>query len=198
MKELMRKTKTEAAATRDRILATTSGVVLQKGLAMVGMRDLMQAAGLTPGGFYRHFASRDELIAEAIRTAFDRLLAMLEMEKASKAQAQQLGHIVGVYLGQSRQTIDGIEPFLCPLAQLGAELKHAAPVVQAEGFEGYRRLVKLVAGCLAPSTSPTDESRAEFIVSTLVGAVTLANLASDKESGLAILNGAKVSLTRHK
>ena len=193
----MRKTKTEAAATRERILATTSRVVLQNGLATVGMRDLMQAAGLTPGGFYRHFGSRDELIAEAIRTAFNRLLAMLGTEKASKAQAQQLGHIVGVYLGQSRQTSDGTAPFLCPLAQLGAELKHAAPVVQAEGLDGYRRLVKLFAGCFAPCPSPADESRAEVIVSTLVGAVTLANLASDKESALGILNQAKLSLAKH-
>ena len=194
----MRKTKTEAAATRDRILATTSRVVLEKGLATVGMRDLMQAAGLTPGGFYRHFASRDALIAEAIRAAFDRLLTMLEREKANQPRPKQLGHIIAVYLGQSRQTVDGSAPFLCPLAQLGAELKNAAPLVQSEGFEGYQRLVKFVAGCIVPSMSPTDEARAKGIVGTLVGAVTLANLAPDKQSGHAILNQAKLFIAGHK
>jgi len=194
----MRKTKTEAAATRDRILATTSRVVLEKGLATVGMRDLMQAAGLTPGGFYRHFASRDELIAEAIRTAFNRLLDMLETEKANEPRSKQLGHIIAVYLGQSHLTDDGSAPFLCPLAQLGAELKHAAPVIQAEGFKGYQRLVKFVTGCIVPSTSPTDEARGKGIVSTLVGAVILANLAPDKESRHAILNEAKLSIAGHK
>ena len=194
----MRKTKTETAATRDRILATTSRVVLERGLATVGMRDLMEAAGLTPGGFYRHFASRDALIAEAIRAAFDRLLTMLEKEKANEPRSKQLGHIIAVYLGQSRQIVDGSAPFLCPLAQLGAELKHAAPVVQAEGVDGYQRLVKFVAGCIVPSTSPTDEARAKGIVSTLIGAVTLANLAPDQESRHAILNQAKLSIVGHK
>ncbi len=190
----MRTSKTVAAATRDRILATTSRVLLEKGLAAVGMRELMHAAGLTAGGFYRHFASRDDLIAEAIRTAFNRLLLMLEAEKAKKPRAQQLEHIVGRYLGQSSGTFGESAPFLCPLAQLGAELNHAASVIQAAGFEGHQRLVELIAGCLLPNASLTNEPRAEFIVSTLVGAVTLANLAPDRENGLRILNNAKLSL----
>ena len=191
----MRTSKTEAAATRDRILETTSRVILQKGLAAVGMRELMQAAGLTAGGFYRHFASRDDLIAEAIRTAFDRLLMMLEAEKAKKSPSQQLAHIVGIYLGQSSGTFGESAPFLCPLAQLGTELNHAAGVIQAAGFNGYQRLAKLIADCLTRSASPTtNESRAEFIVSTLVGAVTLANLAPDRESSLRILNKAQLVL----
>ena len=118
----MRKSKSEAAATRERIIATASRLVLEKGLATVGMRDLMQAAGLTPGGFYRHFASRDDLIAEAIRAAFDRLLIMLESEIADKIPAKQLEVIVSIYLGQSRNAIQVEAPYLCPLAQLGAEM----------------------------------------------------------------------------
>ncbi len=191
----MRKSKTEAAATRERIIATASRLVLEKGLATVGMRDLMQAAGLTPGGFYRHFASRDDLIAEAIRAAFDRLLIMLESEIANKIPAKQLEVIVSIYLGQSQNAIQVEAPYLCPLAQLGAEMKHSAPVIQAAGFEGYGRLTKLIARCLPPVSSSTAELRAEFMVNTLVGAVTLAGLAPHEEAAMQILNQAKLSLT---
>ena len=186
----MRKSKSEAAATRERIIATASRLVLEKGLATVGMRDLMQAAGLTPGGFYRHFASRDVLIAEAIRAAFDRLLIMLESEIANKIPAKQLEVIVSIYLGQSQTAIQVEAPYLCPLAQLGAEMKHSAPVIQAAGFEGYGRLTKLIARCLPPVSSST----AEFMVNTLVGAVTLAGLAPHEEAAMQILNQAKLSL----
>ena len=172
-------------------MATTSRIVLENGLATVGMRDLMQAAGLTAGGFYRHFASRDELIAAAIRAAFDRLLAMLEKEKAKKPRSEQLQRVITIYLGQSRHSVDGTAPYLCPLAQLGGELKHAAAMIQAEGFDGYRRLVRLVGSCLMPESSRSAELRAEFIVNTMVGAVTLASLAPDEKTGVGILNEAK-------
>ena len=189
----MRKSKSEAAATRERIIATASKLILEKGLATVGMRDLMQAAGLTPGGFYRHFASRDDLIAEAIRSAFDGLLAMLESEIANKLPAKQLERLVSLYLGQYRNANQAVSPYLCPLAQLGAEMKHSAPVVQAAGFEGYERLIKLIAACLKPMSLSKADERAKQIANTLVGAVTLASLAPDETTAVEILNDGRVS-----
>ena len=186
----MRKSKSEAAATRERIIATASKLILEKGLATVGMRELMQAAGLSPGGFYRHFASRDDLIAEAIRSAFDSLVAILELEIADKIPAKQLERIISIYLGQSKKTNQAAAPYLCPLAQLGAEMKHSAPVIQAAGFEGYGRLTKLIATCLPPSKA---EEKAKLMVNTLVGAVTLASLAPDEKTAVEILTQAKVS-----
>ena len=191
----MRKSKSEAAATREKIVATASRVLLEKGLTSVGMRDLMQAADLTAGGFYRHFTSRDQLIAEAIRAAFDRLLAMLEAEIADKAPANQLERIVVLYLGQSRHAPSGTAPYLCPLAQLGAEINHSTPIIQAAEFDGYERLSRLIASCLQAISSLAAESRAEIIVNILVGAVTLAGLAPDDKEASRILHQAKLSLT---
>ena len=61
----MRKSRAETAETRARILSTASKMFLDKGLGAVGMRDMMAGASLAPGGFYRHFGSKDRLIAEA-------------------------------------------------------------------------------------------------------------------------------------
>src|SRR5664280_3505366 len=120
----MRKSRAQAAETRARILSTATKMFLDKGLATVGMRDVLAGASLTPGGFYRHFESKDRLIAEASSAAFDRAYAMLESETVGKSPAQAVERIISVYLGQSQVSE---KPYLCPLAMLGAELSHSDP-----------------------------------------------------------------------
>src|SRR5260370_35504113 len=65
----MRKSKAETAKTRERILEAASAQFLSHGITDTGLARLMRAAGLTHGGFYRHFASKDQLVAEACRQA---------------------------------------------------------------------------------------------------------------------------------
>lgn len=185
----MRKSRTEAAETRARILATASKMFLDKGLGAVGMRDVMAGASLTPGGFYRHFRSKDRLIAEASSAAFDRAFAMLESETVGKSPAQAVERIVSVYLGQSQVTG---RRYLCPLAMLGAELRHSDPQVRAIAIHGYQRIVQLIANHLEHRTRRRALATAGGIVSTLVGAVTLAKIALDPAMASAILSNAKV------
>src|SRR5215469_15476062 len=63
----MRKSKAETAKTRERILKAASAQFLSHGITEAGLARLMRAAGLTHGGFYRHFASKDQLVVEACR-----------------------------------------------------------------------------------------------------------------------------------
>src|SRR6266404_2879923 len=65
----MRKSKAETAKTRERILEAASAQFLSHGITEAGLAPLMRAAGLTHGGFYRHFAAKDQLVAEACRQA---------------------------------------------------------------------------------------------------------------------------------
>src|SRR3981189_1550008 len=62
--------KTEKAKTHKRIVSVASKRFREKGLARVGIAELMKEAGLTVGGFYKHFDSRDDLVAEAVSSAF--------------------------------------------------------------------------------------------------------------------------------
>jgi TetR/AcrR family transcriptional regulator, transcriptional repressor for nem operon len=185
----MRKSRAEAAETRARILSTASKMFLDKGLGTVGMRDVMAGASLTPGGFYRHFRSKDRLIAEASAAAFDRAFAMLESETVGKSPAQAVERIVCVYLGQAQVTD---RPYLCPLAMLGAELRHSGPQVRAIAIHGYQRIVQLIANHLEHQTRRGALAAASAIVSTLVGAVMLAEIAPDPAMASAILRNAKV------
>jgi TetR/AcrR family transcriptional regulator, transcriptional repressor for nem operon len=194
MEREMRKSRAQSAATRERILSTATKLFLDKGLGTVGMRDIMAGASLVPGGFYRHFQSKDQLIAVASGTAFDRAYAMLEGETMGKSPAEAVERIVSVYLGQTQA--EG-KPYLCPLAMLGAELSHSDPQVRAIAIDGYQRIVQLIANHLTDQTRRGALITASGIVSTLVGAVTLAEIASDSAMASAILRNAKVLIKKH-
>src|SRR5882724_9160490 len=76
----MRKSKQETALTRERIVKAAASEFRQHGIVATGLADVMSAAGLTHGGFYRHFDSKDQLVAEAIEKNLDSM--SLTMEKA--------------------------------------------------------------------------------------------------------------------
>jgi TetR/AcrR family transcriptional repressor of nem operon len=190
----MRKSRAQSAATRERILSTATKMFLDRGLGTVGMRDIMAGARLAPGGFYRHFQSKDQLIAAASGTALDRAYAMLEGETMGKSPAEAVERIVSVYLEQTQA--EG-KPYLCPLAMLGAELSHADPQVRAIAIAGYQRIVQLIAKHLTGQTRRGALITASGIVSTLVGAVTVAEIAPDSAMASAILRNAKALIKKH-
>jgi TetR/AcrR family transcriptional repressor of nem operon len=161
---------------------------LEKGLSGVGMRDIMAAARLTQGGFYRHFASKEQLVAEANGAAFDRLHDMLASETRGLSPPEAVERILAIYLGQSRGKK---QPYLCPLAMLGAELSHSDRQVRAIAMNGYQRLVELVADQLGHMVRREALATASGILSTLVGAVTLAEIAPDAATAHAILSNAR-------
>ena len=74
----MRKSKEEAAETRRRIVTAAAGEFREHGIVATGLSDLMQAAGLTHGGFYKHFESKDQVVAEACAEAVRVLMEKLE------------------------------------------------------------------------------------------------------------------------
>jgi TetR/AcrR family transcriptional repressor of nem operon len=185
----MRKSRAETAQTRGRIVSAAAKMFLEKGLSGVGMRDIMAAARLTQGGFYRHFASKEELIVEANGTAFDRLHHMLASEIRGMTPPEAVERILALYLGQARGKK---QPYLCPLAMLGAELSHSDQQVRAIAMNGYQRLVELVADQLGHMARREALVAASGILSTLVGAVSLAYASGPQDSLFdAILSNAR-------
>src|SRR6516165_352959 len=79
----MRKSREEAAQTRRRIVEAASCEFRKNGIVATGLNDLMKAAGLTHGGFYKHFASKDQLVAEATTAALDALLEGMAAHRPS-------------------------------------------------------------------------------------------------------------------
>lgn len=191
LEDAMRKSRLDTAETRKRIVSAASNVFLAHGLAATGIAEIMAEAGLTQGGFYRHFESKEQLIAEANRAAFDRLLQMFEDKVAGKPPEDAIDVIVTGYLNQ----LHGDEPrFLCPLSNLGSELQHADDRIRTTALDGYTRLVRLVSVQTEQLNAADPLALAGAIVSTMVGAVTLSRIALDPAMSRTLLANAQTAI----
>lgn len=188
----MRKSRIETAETRKRIVETASKVFLEHGIAATGIADIMAAAGLTQGGFYRHFESKEQLVAEASEVAFDQIFEMIDDSISGMAPREAFDTIVQIYLYQ-RQGKDPV--YLCPLASLGSELPHSDEHLKAVVNVGHTRMVSYVGALLQQLGLRDPHSVADAIVSTLLGAVTVSRIALTAASGRSILENARKTVT---
>ncbi|WP_295999800.1 TetR/AcrR family transcriptional regulator [Rugamonas sp.] len=187
----MKKSVAETAATRKRIISTAYKLFLSRGLAATGVSDIMNAAGMTAGAFYRHFETKEQLIAEGNVAAFEQLAAMFKSAIAGKPARAALNALVRIYLRQAEQA----EPaFLCPLGNVGSELRHADAQGRDAANAGYARLVGAVELHVEKLKVAGHRQIAESIVSTMVGAVTLSQAVGDRSAGAAILNSAEKTI----
>ena len=187
----MKKSKADTAETRRRIVSTASQLFLDKGLGETGIADVMAAAKLTPGGFYRHFDSKDQLIAEASREANGTLFEYYDAAVAGMQPLQAIETIVRLYLWQ----LAGNDKILrCPLANLGSELRHSDDRIRAIAMEGYRQLSGSFTALATQLGVADPASVADAIVSTIVGAVTLSQLSVDLAIAENILKNAQATV----
>src|SRR6267142_4633331 len=133
----MRKSKQEAAETRERIVHMAAHEFGQHGIAETGLADVMSAAGLTHGGFDKHFDSKDQLVAEAIEESLDSLWLTLEKARGDAA----LETIVKEYVSRAHR--DNTQQ-VCPLAALGSELQRADERPRDVASLGILRLIALL------------------------------------------------------
>src|SRR5882672_12890105 len=94
----MRRSKQETAATRERIVRAAAGEFREHGIVATGLADLMGAAGLTHGGFYRHFDSKDRLVSEASADAFAAKIGEMEASASAAKGRKALEAIANDYL----------------------------------------------------------------------------------------------------
>lgn len=184
----MKKSKIETVNTRKRILSAATKMFMANGLAETGIASIMSAVGLTQGGFYRHFSSKEQLIAEANIAANDRMFDRFTEAANGKSAAEALDIVVTLYLDQLEE--QGCD-VMCPLPSLGTELRLSNKLVRDAALTGYQRLVQFLA-VLTCQTGAADPAKlADAIVATMVGAVMLARLAISQEAARAILANAK-------
>ncbi len=168
----MRISKEAAAANRTRVLEAASRLFREKGVDAIAVADLMKAAGLTHGGFYNHFESKEDLAAAACRTAFATAVARVE-RKAAEASAHGredvFAHYVERYLARDTRDAPGTS---CPMATLGTDAARQGPAFKAAFAEGVRRYVDAFTK-VVPSEPDAARAEAITVLSTLIGALTL-------------------------
>jgi TetR/AcrR family transcriptional repressor of nem operon len=181
----MRKSKAEATETRKRIITAAASEFREHGIMATGLADLMQAAGLTHGGFYKHFESKDQVVAEACAESVRALMEKLEA-------APSKGSALASYLS-TRHRDDPATG--CPLAALGSELARCDAKTREAATEGFLRLVNVLAGKSGRVPPEVARRRALVAVSTMIGAVTMSRMVTDAELSADILVEAEKSLT---
>jgi TetR/AcrR family transcriptional repressor of nem operon len=173
---IMSSTPSRKEISHERIVDVASRAIRRAGTRGVGVADMMKEAGLTHGGFYAHFESRDALVAEAMQRAGRDTSAALEAAVTRRAASgdSRFAALVRAYLHDSH--LERIEDG-CVVAALASEMVRLDNPVRDEARRRITALVDLVRSTLPPGGS---SAQAEYVAATLVGALQLARVLGDK------------------
>jgi TetR/AcrR family transcriptional regulator, transcriptional repressor for nem operon len=185
----MRHSKAEKAKTHERIVAIASKRFREEGLAGIGIADLMKDAGLTVGGFYKHFNSRDALVAEAVGSALELWKRQVDAA-ASGGPPVTYKSLVDEYLSEAHRNHPGTG---CPVGALAGDLARTDRRTRALVSRKVRDNLELLA-TLIRNTNKADSrgARAQAVLTycALVGAIGMARAVSDEELAREILKTA--------
>ena len=177
-----RMSEAEKQRSHGRILDAAALMFREHGIEGTSVADIMKAAGMTHGGFYRHFASKEELVSAAFNHAVDSVVSDMERETTSEAQKRDREAYIETYLSLAHVEDIGRG---CPLAAMGTELARAGGRPAQAGANATARLADLLRCDLE---SRTDQGLAAMAL--LIGTVTLARLAdTEKEAERALQAG---------
>src|SRR6202008_3764015 len=168
--------KAQKEKTHKRIVAIASKRFREQGLAGFGIAELMKEAGLTVGGFYKHFGSRDDLVAEAVNSAFGGWEGQLAAAK-SGGPSVSVAKLIDDYLNKAHRDNPGSG---CAFSALAPEIARSDKRTRALTSDQVKADLELIAGLLPGRDKRAARSRAILTFSTLVGAMSLARAVSDE------------------
>lgn len=181
----MRKSKDEAAESRTRILDAAARLFRAYGPENVSVADVMRAAGMTHGGFYKHFASKEALLGETITVIFEEKRAQLSGATPSEARAA-LADYAEQYLSivhvENRQ-------FGCPIAGLSQDAVRAGAEAMNAMASGTIAMITQVAAAKGGGPAADEAALRDLIV--MVGAIVLARSVKNPDTRERILATAR-------
>jgi TetR/AcrR family transcriptional repressor of nem operon len=178
----VRRSREEAARTRREAVETASRLFRKHGIEGVSVADVMASLGMTAGGFYRHFESKEALAAEACAAAF--AASGLAQESAASAEAMVRG-----YLSEEHRDAPAVG---CPLPALVSDMARQPAAVRSTYSRGVRNALARIEH-LAPRT---DSGTRRALLAGMVGALAIARAVDDGELSAAILRDARRFWTR--
>lgn len=167
---------------RERILQEASVLLRERGIDGVGLAEIMRHAGLTHGGFYAHFPSRDALVAEALSAALDQTIDRLRDLAADAPADKRLAIIVRAYLDRRHMETPGDG---CVFAALGGDIGRLPLATRERLARHHERMTELIAEALESVGRPREG--APVILATMIGSLTMARLMPDAEAGQRLL-----------
>lgn len=187
----MRVTREQAVLNRERIIQVASKLFRERGFDGVGVADLMKSAGLTHGGFYGNFASKEDLMAQACSRALDSSLETLQ--KAVDGDPEHaLSIIASTYLSPAHRDHPGDG---CALAALGAEAARRDSSLRAVFTRSVSSVIEILTRLVPGKSKVAKRERALVTYASLVGAIVLARAVDDADLSEELLNSVLASVT---
>ncbi|MGH6875721.1 MAG: TetR/AcrR family transcriptional regulator [Aestuariivirgaceae bacterium] len=188
----MRVSRIQAAENRQTVINAASRLFRENGFDGIGLKDLMEAAGLTQGAFYKQFASKDDLAAQASARALES--ATRRWSAAADANPQDpLGAVIAIYLstGHREERGDG-----CPVVALGSDAARQGVDVKASFEAGIREYLEMLDHWVGEVDDQELSGKAMAILSTMVGAVVLSRAVNDEQLSQQFLRTAAASVLK--
>ncbi|RUU31826.1 TetR/AcrR family transcriptional regulator [Mesorhizobium sp. M6A.T.Ce.TU.002.03.1.1] len=182
----MRVSRMQAAENRETVINVASRLFRERGFDGIGLKDLMKGAGLTQGAFYKQFASKEDLAAQASRRAMESATHRWSAATAAKPE-DPLGAVIAFYLsmGHRGEKMDG-----CPVVALGSDAARQGAEVKASFEAGIREYLKMLGSWVSEADGEEAGGKAMAILSTMVGAVLLSRVVNDPDLAQAFLDAA--------
>jgi len=181
--------KSDKAQTHDRIVNVAAKRFRELGLEGIGVADVMKEAGVTAGGFYKHFDSRDELVVEALATAFQDLDRWEE-------NTDTLTKVLKAYLTEEQRDAPGTG---CALGALLGDMSRASRSAKAVYTARLKRTLAYSTDLVPPNGDSNRRARAILTISAMLGAINLSRAVSDPNLSREILKRTRdelISLNR--
>ena len=169
--------KSDKAETHTRIVSVAAKRFREVGLEGIGVADVMKEAGVTVGGFYKHFHSRDELVVEALATAF------LDLDRWEE-HTETLTKALENYLSEEHRDAPGAG---CALGALLGDMSRASRSAKAVYTARLKRTLAYSTGLVPPNGSSDRRARAILTISAMLGAINLSRAVSDPNLSREIL-----------
>jgi len=172
----MRVSRIQAAENRQTVINVASRLFRERGFDGIGLKDLMEAAGLTQGAFYKQFASKDDLAAQASRRALES--AFGRWSAAAHANPKDpLGAVIAFYLSMAHREERGDG---CPVVALGSDAARQGVHVKASFEAGIKKYLEMLGGWIGEPDGGDSSGKAMAILSTMVGALVLSRAVNNK------------------
>ena len=172
----MKKSKVETAETRKRIVEIAAKAFRKQGIEATGVAQIMATAGLSHGGFYRHFSSKDQLVTEAMSASDKNLLR--DSKAAADQGAKAMLSVFHDYMTKDYR--DNMEDG-CPLAAMGSELVRAAGETRHVATNNFKKIIETVSPFMLEHEGEERSDVALSLITNMVGALTVARMVDDPE-----------------
>ncbi|MGE0422648.1 MAG: TetR/AcrR family transcriptional regulator [Reyranellaceae bacterium] len=186
----MRVSRLQAEENRQKVINVASRLFRERGFDGIGLKDLMESAGLTQGAFYKQFASKDDLVAQASKRALESVSSQWSAAAAANPK-NPLSAVVAIFLSTDHreERMDG-----CPIVALGSDAARQGSDVKASFEAGIREYLELLGRWVGEADGEEPSGKAMAILSTMVGAVVLSRAVNDKRLSKRFLQAAAKSV----